>query len=170
MGATLIRAIFLGAALIGLSACGFQPVYGDMTTAQGAQIYEAIELQIPKSRVGQLVYRHISEDLNPNGDPVDAPYRLAVRLRTTTDGLAFEQDSTETRYNYTLSADFDIVDKKTNKPIHTGTTFAVASYNFTSSRYGTYVAREDAEGRAAEVVSENISLRVAAYFRAQRSS
>jgi len=50
--------------------------------------------------------------LGSNGEMGDKPYRLAVTLAETTQGVALENDATITRYNDTLTVNYTLTDAK----------------------------------------------------------
>ncbi|MEM1139613.1 MAG: LPS assembly lipoprotein LptE [Pseudomonadota bacterium] len=154
-----------------LSGCGFSPLY---TTGPGGggspalvKTLESVQVSPIGGRFGQLVFRDLEHMLYPGGNNADPQFALAVRPVIEVDRLAFEADATETRYNLIVRASYTLTDTETNEVVLTGNTRAVSAYNRTESRYGSVIAREDAERNAATVLSENISLRVSVFLRSK---
>jgi LPS-assembly lipoprotein len=63
-----------------------------------------------------------------------------------------------------LNADYRLVDLSSNEVVLKGNTEATSAYNVVESEYATLVARRDAEKRAAKMLSDDLSLRLALYF------
>lgn len=158
-------ALVLGA----VAGCGFTPLYTSVEgTGQPVLVQSLSQVRVApiSGRTGQLVYRALQQEI---GTRVDGNrFLLKVQPVVDVDGLALESDAAETRFNLTMTAEFELVDQATDEILLTGNTRAVSAYNRTDSRYGTIIAREDAEANASQVVSENIVLRVGAYLRGQQ--
>lgn len=156
---------------LGLSACGFQPLYGERaggirTDAELAQIHV---VPVDNGRTGHDVYNALIDRLSPNGEPLDPDYQLYLDLAEEREGVAIERDASITRYNYLLLARYRLVDARSGNTVHEGQSRSIASYNVVDSQFATLMAQRDAEERAATELSEDIKLRLAIFFDRQLS-
>jgi LPS-assembly lipoprotein len=170
MTARAIRAgVVLGLAL-SLAACGFRPLYGRYGANPGAQrIFSSIYVRpIETERVGYQLRNSLIDLLRASPSPSGAIYRLDVRLKETRQGVAVQQNASITRYNYTLEADYTLIDSRSGKVITKGTQSTLSAYNVmpssATSAYSTLMARQDAQKRAAEDIAYRIRLDLGVYF------
>jgi LPS-assembly lipoprotein len=160
-----LRAIALVLVVPLLTACGFTPVLGDRGVEARAQERLA---QIEIAPLGGLVGAYLRNDLLDRLQAEDRPsnpsHRLEVGLSPHLFGSLVEPDASVTRYNYTLRARYRLVDLSNNAVVLEGDTEAMSAYNVVESEYATVVARRAAEERAARVLSDDLSLRLALFF------
>ena len=155
------RAFVAGAVLIGLSACGFHPLYGDngALSADMSSIYvEPIE-----DRTGYELRNTLIDLLQSDGRSEGKAYHLKLTLDTTSQGIALQNDATITRYNDRLVVDYVLTDGD-QKTVKTGKVSGLSSYNVVSSPYATQIAQQDADKRAAEDIAVRIRLELGVYF------
>lgn len=163
----------LGAALVallGLAACGFQPVYapvesaGDARAAPAAQALGRIAIAPIPDRVGQLVRNNLLERFAPL-DHGEAPrYSLEISLDEEREGLAFERDESVTRYNYRLIALYRLIDLRSGEVLHTARSRSISAFNVVESEFATVVAAQDAVARAAREISTDIEAQLTVFF------
>ncbi len=159
-------ALGLAAALM-LSGCGFRPLYGTASIPEGAEAaFGAIQIAAvaptnDSDRIGYLVSDALDRALHTPGHNETARYELKVALADERRGLSIQDDSSTTRYNYRLTADWTLVPVGSNAALASGRAETTASYNVVDSQYATQIARKDAEDRAAREIAEQIKLRVA---------
>lgn len=159
-------ALSLMAALT-LSACGFRPLYGTASIPEGAETaFGAIQIAPvaatnDSDRIGYLVSDALDRALHTPGHNETARYELKVALADERRGLSIQDDSSTTRYNYRLTADWTLAPAGSNAALASGRAETTASYNVVDSQYATQIARKDAEDRAAREIAEQIKLRVA---------
>ena len=150
---------------LALAACGFEPLYGER--GHGAETRAALAdvrvAPIP-DRLGQVVRNHLLDLLTPRGTPSEARYRLTVSLRKVKEGLAFEQDESVTRFDVTITADYELVEIAGGDTIAKGAARSIASYNVVRSDFANTAAERDAELRLARELSDEIALRLAVAF------
>lgn len=63
-----------------------------------------------------------------------------------------------------VTADFTLIDKKTNEVLYTGTSFANASYDQNTQQFANLRATRDAQQRAGRLMARDIHTKIAAYF------
>lgn len=153
MKKTSILAATAAAALL-LSGCGFQPLYA---TAQGETAVSRL-VSVQTIAAPETVAPYISDALHARLGGVDGErprYDLFVEAREGAERLAVQIDATVTRYNYRLSARYNVVDNQTGERF-SGVARAVTSYNIVSSQYSTLYAERAAIEKAASLLAEEI--------------
>ena len=153
MKKTSILAATAAAALL-LSGCGFQPLYA---TAQGETAVSRL-VSVQTIAAPETVAPYISDALHARMGAVDGErprYDLFVEAREGAERLAVQIDATVTRYNYRLSARYNVVDNQTGERF-SGVARAVTSYNIVSSQYSTLYAERAAIEKAASLLAEEI--------------
>ncbi len=158
-----VLALAMLAALAG--GCGFRPLHGSQTVA-----LPALEIAPIGDRLGQIMRNQLRDRLVPTKPSDRPPYRLAVHLDVSKEGLAIAKDESATRFTVRLAARFEIVDLAAGNTLHKGNARATAAYNVVSSDFATLSAERDAERRAAREVAAELITQVAVFFsrRAER--
>lgn len=162
----LFFTIGLMLALGGLAGCGFTPMYATNAEGQGLPAdFASVRIAPIPDRTGQVVWNHLLDRLNPNGEPSGADYLLNVSLSEKTLGYGFRSDAAVTRESYTLEAAFQLLDQKTGEVAFEDTQRAVQSYDIVQSDFANFSAREDAKARTAEELANLIALKLGLYFK-----
>jgi len=174
MGRTIWQAYWVAGYLglaVGLSACGFAPVYGEKSAGVTAQTaLDQVQISTINERLlGLEVRNNLIDQMNPNGEPVSPLYRLDVSLKQSRGGVLVQPDASVTRYEYSLTADYRLIDLDKGDILTSGKFTARASYNVVDSEYATLVSRQDAQKRAAGTLSDELSMRIALYFNGRAS-
>ena len=163
-----------GLLLLALSDCGFRPMYAQHERgAAGADVGSNLQnIFIPamRGRVERLVYNNLRDRLNPLGVPKRPRYRLDYVVTVVKRPVAFAKDETATRLNVRVSVTFSLKNRNDNAVAFASSARALAAYNVLRSQYATFAAAQDAEDRAVREVSDEIRLRLAAYFSAAARS
>ena len=148
-----------------LAACGFRPLYATDTTQAGmTQYYQQVLVEPIQGRQGVHLRNQLMDAFTPEGTPASAAYRLSIRLEEQKEGLAIQQDTRITRYNYNLTAKYELKDAISGQVLDKGISHAIAPYNVVDSQFATLSAERDAQERAAREVGEDIRIRLALYF------
>ena len=137
-----------------LSACGFQPLYGNNTAPQLSSIF-----------VEDIAERN--DILDSDGMQTNKRYRLKVTLSESSQGIALQNDAAITRYNNRMEARFVLSDAG-GKEIYRGTQSELSSYTVVQSPYATLAAEQDSGKRAVQDMAERIRLELAVWFRRQK--
>ena len=153
------------AVAVALSGCGFRPLYAVGTTPDGVSSYftQVFVEPIP-GRQGVHLRNQMMDALTPEGTPSSAAYRLSIKLVDVKEGLAIQENTQITRYNYSLSAKYELRDAVSGEVLDHGTARAIAAYNVADSQFATQSAERDAQERAAREAGEDIRLRLGLYF------
>lgn len=147
-----------------LAACGFTPVLGEQTNAAVEQKLSQISVAPMSGIVGVYLRNDLLDRLHAEDKPEAASHRLDVGISSNIVGSLVEPDASVTRYSLMVGARYKLVDLSSNAIVFQGSTQATSAYNVVESEYATLVARRDAERRAAKMLSDDLSLRLALYF------
>ncbi len=159
------KAAWGAAALVVLGACGFQALYGERGGRDQALVELAsIFVQPIADRLGQVVRNELRDRLTPRGVPVSPRYRLAVVVTTRKEAVAFNDDESVTRFNFSLNARYVLSEDVSGQVIVAGSTRSVAAFNVVLSEFANIAAEKDAEARAARDTSEEIRTRIGVFF------
>lgn len=167
------RRVFIGLAgratlalpLLGLAACGFEPLYGSGANNESvASDLAAVRVEPLRDRVGQQMHNLLRDRLNPRGQPSAPDYILQVQLTETLVELGVRRDETATRANLKMNAAFFLRPVGAESALLTGRSSSTTSYDILSNPFATTVSEEDARERALTQVADDIRTRLALYF------
>lgn len=157
------RAVLLGGCL-SLGACTLRPMLLATDDQDVRAELEATKIVGLDGRLGQLVRNALLDELNPQGVATPSRYILQVDLTRSADALGIQLDNVITRFNLTLTADFELLDAKSGALLYQSQVRRIASYNVGQQPYATLSAEVDAERRVAREVGNNIRIRLAVHF------
>ena len=148
---------------LALGGCAFQPLYGDRGgRGETALALQNVEITAPDSRLG-LLMRNELIFLTGSADG-GSVYTLNIIPSASEVALFSNTVGRVTSYSYRLTANWQLTSKETGDILTSGRSERAASYNRTDQPFANIRAQRDAEERAATLVAEDISTRVAAYF------
>ncbi|MBY0382684.1 MAG: hypothetical protein K2W78_12290 [Xanthobacteraceae bacterium] len=165
------------AALGGITAGCFQPLYADHTLNGGPGLREKLsEIEFAplnvnngsrEARLGVAIRNEMM--FRAYGAAVGSAPKYKLTMRLSTQQLAIVIDPTTTRpdiQNYGIDAYYELREIATNKPVINGTAIARVSFDTPGEeqRFAQQRGLRDAEDRAAKEIAENISTRLASYF------
>lgn len=159
-----MRTLGLLLALFSLAACGFHPLYAGGTKSPRRLELSQIEITPVQSKLGVDLRNELIDRLTPEGEPAYPQYRLDLTLHEYREGLGIQKDTSVTRWNYQLSADYKLFDLGTGKMITKGTASTMASYSVVDSQFATLTAENDAKERASVDIGDQLELRLALFF------
>ena len=169
--------LLIVAALAGLTAGCFQPMYGDVSVTGAPSIVpkmksvDVLPIDAPNgtrlSRVGGVVRDALIFDLaGGSAAPVSA-YRLNVKITSNQTQVIIDiATARPDMQNYGINATYTLLEIATGKTVMSGQTFSRVSYNIPGEqqRFAGERGLRDAEDRAAKVLADNIRNRLASYF------
>jgi LPS-assembly lipoprotein len=163
------RALMVIAGMLLLQGCGFEPLYGSATpmgTGVSTQL-STIYVEPISERVGYDLRNDLLDRLDGTTNAGTASYRLKLYVTELEEPVVFTPNTSITRYNYTLTAHYDLVARDATQPLKSGDVTAFAAYNVAASPYlySTVAAQRDAKNRAANDIAERIRLELAVYLR-----
>ena len=146
-----------------LSACGFQPLYGERPTTRAETNLASITVDVIADRAGQMLRNELGTRLDPNNQGLAPQYQLKVKLQESISRLAVRRDASATRANLTLKADYTLQSIKGAAAVYSGSVRSVNSYDIlgTENEFGTLAAREEARRRASRDLADQIAVRLA---------
>ena len=156
---------------LGLSACGFEPLYArpDGNAVTPSDEMAAIRILPLQDRVGQQMHNFLRDRLNPRGQPQAPRYELQVTLTELREDLGIRKDETATRGNLTMSANFVLLDARSKNALLSGLSRSTNSFNILQDQFATLFSENDARERALRELSDDIRLRLGIYFSRARA-
>ncbi|MCS6779472.1 MAG: LPS assembly lipoprotein LptE [Geminicoccaceae bacterium] len=151
-------------ALAWLPACTLRPLHAGAGGERQEEALAAIEIDAPRTRLGQILAEALRRELDPVGPPRPARYLLMLRVDRDKSPLLVQLDDVTTRFDLRVASRFDLVRKADREVVLRGAARRVASYNVVRAPYATLVAEQDAERRAAEELAREIRTRLAVHF------
>ncbi|KAB7614471.1 hypothetical protein F9L33_07460 [Amylibacter sp. SFDW26] len=148
-------AALISASLLG--GCGFSPIYGEGTAADGLR--GTIDITSGKGREFFAMRERLVERFGFTSAP---KYRLSFTYKAESEGLAVSTTAEVTRFNLDGTSDFKVVDADTGAVLLTGTVTSKTAYSATSETFPTRVAEQDARSRLALALADQIVTRVSA--------
>jgi LPS-assembly lipoprotein len=159
----LIRSVLAAtgvAAALGLSACGFQPLYAQQGVVSGLA---GVDVVAPQGRTGFLIRQHLDDALaaNQSGAPV---YRMNLSLVESRYPRGIRVDNVATRYEYVLVANYVLTTVASGSVAKRGSVRVELTYDSADQPYAAIAAQQDAQDRAAEEAARRIQLELAAWL------
>jgi LPS-assembly lipoprotein len=148
------------AACAALGGCGFAPLY-----AQDAVVprLASIDVVAPEGRTGFLIREHLDDAFAKNRDTAPA-YRMNLQLAETRYPRGVRVDNVATRYEYVLTAAYQLAALPSGAPVKTGAVHVELTYDSPDQPYASVAAQEDAQDRAAEEAARRIQRELAAWL------
>lgn len=152
---------------LGLSACGFEPLYG--TAGEGGASHPTevllgqVKVETIRNREGQILHNYLLDRLNPRGVPGNPDYFLSSQISSSTTSLGVKRDDTTTRASVRVEVDF-VLRSKNGKSINFSAR-RVSGYSETESEYASLVAEQDAIDRSLREIANDVRLRVGTYLK-----
>ncbi|VIO65573.1 hypothetical protein CI1B_06790 [Bradyrhizobium ivorense] len=164
------------AALAALTAGCFQPMYAERTDGTPGLREKLMGIEIPpvdkanasrEARVGVEIRNALAFKLYGTATGMPPTHKLVLRFSSGRSSLMVDTNTgLPTSENYSVDAQFNLVEIASNKSVMTGTTFSRVSYDLPGSyqRFARARAFRDAEDRAAQEIADNIQTRLASFF------
>jgi LPS-assembly lipoprotein len=163
------RSVVLCLAAVSISGCGFHPLYGNAGVGAGVSpILSAVYVEPVPDRVGYELRNDLLDLFNATGQADGAAYRLKLTVAESEEAIVLQTNTAITRYNYTLTAHYDLIPKASTDSVKSGDLTALSAYNVAAAPflYATVTAERDAKNRAANDIAERIRTELAVYLRA----
>ena len=162
----LAAAVLVAGMALGLSACGFTPLYGGVDSQAKSPVdhMAAIRISPLPDRIGQQMHNLLRDRLNPIGQPREPVYSLSLRLSESRRELGIREDETATRANLSVSVQFTLSSTESGGVLYRGNINSVSSYNILTSPVATGFGETDARKRALRELADGIRTRLGIYF------
>jgi LPS-assembly lipoprotein len=148
------------AACAALAGCGFAPLYGQPGVASNLA---AIDVEAPQGRTGFLIRQHL-DDAFARDKGAAAAYHMRLALGEQRYPRGVRVDNVATRYEYVLTATYDLVSVPSGALAKRGTVRVELTYDSADQPYASVAAQQDAQDRAAEEAARRIQLELATWF------
>ena len=150
----------LSAGSLALGGCGFTPLYAapGVTTKLAA-----IDIVQPQGRTGYLLSQHL-EDAFAKDHTAKAAYIMRLSLAEARYPRGIRTDNVATRYEYVLTADYDLYGQPTGGIVKHGRVRVEVTYDSADQPYASIAAEQDAADRAADEAARRIQLELAAWM------
>ena len=147
-----------------LSACGFSPLYGEGTTGQSVEsALRDIEVSPQGTRTGQLIRNALLEGIPPAAEG-NGPLRLDFSVKEKEGRAIVAGNSDSTQQRLTLDVAYQLVDTRSGRIVHQGSTFADTTYTRTRLPIANERARDSAREALARIIARDIRTRLASYL------
>lgn len=149
-------------ASVTLAGCAsYRPLYGSSDASAGVAVQlSGIEVAEQKTRAGQLVRNELMSVMRGGA----RNYVLELLPEETTKKVSDPVGQKLERYRYTLKMKYALHPPGSNEALAEGSAFSNVSYDTVEQPVSDLQAAENAKMRASKEVSEEIRLRLAAYF------
>lgn len=163
----MIRILTLSAVLL-LSACGFQPMYGSNAgthTANVAAGLDQIEISNIPDREGQYLRNALIDRFYHSGMPTNPKYKLGIsRIDESIYDFDITIESEATRRQLKLGTTLTLTDLNTNKVVLTRGVLAIGSHNVLESEFSTIVTEQSARESALNDLARQIERQISLYL------
>lgn len=166
MSARHLALPFALALALSAGGCGFHPLYARADSdPAGQRVFDTIYVDpIDGERVGFEMRDSLMNLLRGADRPEHALYRLRVSVKQTLEGTAVETNASITRYQYNLTATYDLSDIHTGANVTKGTETTVSAYDVVASPYATMVTQQDAQKTGARDIADRIRIDLGVFF------
>ena len=159
------RWLMMMAAALVLSACGFQPLYGNAQGTGGAvNALQQVRIEPIPDRLGQKLRNFLLDRINPAGTPSHPSHSLRLETSVSRTDLGIERNETATRALLVLSVSYTLFSYKDDRIVFSGSERSSNSFNIVASDFATASAEIDALDRAAREISNDIKNRLGLFF------
>lgn len=162
-----LKAAVVCLGILQVSACGFRPLYSGAGTGDSVTEQRTADIfidEIPE-RIGQILHRSLSDRLIPRGEPEHPRYRLTVGISNISNSeQAVRRDNLATRYLMTMTAKYQLSSYPEGKRLLSGSFSQRSAYDVQRSPYATDMAEQSAKERLAQIIGNDVALRVAAFL------
>jgi LPS-assembly lipoprotein len=164
------------AVLAAFTAGCFQPMYAERADGKPALRERLSGVEIPQlnypngsreARVGLGIRNALMFKLYGDGAGGPTTHRLLMKLITSRNSIIVDPNTSLPEFeNYGIDVTYELKDNATDKTVLTGTTFARVSYDIPGQeqRFAKSRGLRDAEDRAAGLIADSITTRLASFF------
>lgn len=160
---------------LGLTACGFRPLYSEPSDTAYGQQSAATALSDVKignipDREGQYLRNALIDRFYQHGYPQDARYELDVSpIKETRTDLDITKTADTTRSQLKLTTTIVLYDRYNSETVLKRRLMAITSYNTLQSQYTTRVSEENTRKNALDDLARQIEQQLALYFKRENN-
>jgi LPS-assembly lipoprotein len=158
--AKLVVATLMGLSLLGVSACGFQPLYADRGLVTSLS---QVDIVVPDTRTGYFLKQDLSKGLLEDSKAAKR-YKLDVTLTERRFAVGLGLDDTASRYEISNVVAYSLTDLSTRQVVYKSSFVDATTYDAAESPYASMASQQDGQERAAVGISQKIQADLALYF------
>ena len=163
------RAIYCLVLLLGLSGCGYRPLYSSGSDGRGVvDSLSSIAIQEQDSRAGQLVRNSLLSSMRPAGAAQQDQFKLILKPELVQSSLVSQSLPGIKRRRLRLTVSYQLLEAGSGSVVNSGKTFSAVSYDIIREPVADLQAESNATDRAAQEVAADIRTRLAAYMASRR--
>lgn len=164
----MIRIVFISLALVlsgGLAGCGFSPMHG---TSGATAPLANVDVQVEKgsdvidNQAGFFVSQRLRDRIG--GPSAAAPYVLKITPRYSRRRLGLTVGDVASRYDVTVTAVWDLQDRKTGKSLKKGRSLSIVTFGAPEGPYGVITADNVGVEQSAKETADKVIVQLARYF------
>ncbi len=172
----VLRLAVVVAAASTVAGC-FQPMYGDASLTMSPSVaanMSAVDVSqisapngTPLSRIAVDVRDRLLFGLTGGRAAAPPVYRLNIQISGSSESMIVDINSGRPdTVDYSLNANYALIEAKTGKPVLSSQTFARVTYDIPgqAQRFARDRGLRDAENRASQLIADNIKARLASFF------
>lgn len=166
----MIKAIYCLVVLLGLTGCGYRPLYSSGSDGRGVvDSLSSIAIQETDSRAGQLVRNSLLSSIQPAGTAQDNLYKLVLNPKLAQSTLVEQSVPGIKRVRLRLTVSYQLIETSSGSEVNSGKTFSAVSYDIIREPVADLQAESNATSRAAKEVAADIHTRLAAYMASRQN-
>ena len=166
----------MGLAIAALTGGCFQPLYGEHSPTGGPILrdqlsaVDVLQIDAPKgsdeARLAVDIRDALLFDFTGGSAAAPPTHRLKITIASTRASIIVDINTSRPDIeNYGINASYSLTEIATGKVVVTGNASTPVSYDtLGQQRFARLSGMHDAERRAAKVISDNITTRLASYF------
>lgn len=163
------RAVLIAASLslaaVGLSGCGFTPLYASPGVTPGLS---SIEVEQPQGRLGFLMREQL-DDAFAHNQGAPPQWKMTLKLNESRSSLGVRVDNVADRFQYRVQADYALNDITTGRRVTGGTVRVSVTYANPTQPYAAIAGDQEGQERAATEAARQIQMQLATWLAGQRT-
>jgi LPS-assembly lipoprotein len=150
----------VAAAAVGLSSCGFTPLYAQPGVVSNMA---AVDVVAPDGRIGFLVKESL-DDAFARNRAVPPSYKMQLSVGEARYPRGVRIDNVASRYEYVVTTTYVLISLPSGAVAKRGSVHVEVTYDSADQPYASIAAQQDAQQRAATEAARRIQLEVAVWL------
>lgn len=163
------RGILVGLLGVGLTGCGFRPIYATRDDGKVQDRLGDINVLLIPERSGQLLRQALQSRLERGGEGRAPRYDLSVQYVLSTEPIAIQRDNSTSRLRVIGTASWALLAQDAQRrTIANGTAREVDGYNFINQQFfASELTSQAVQRRLSEALAAQITTQLAMHFNRQ---
>ncbi|MAP24070.1 MAG: hypothetical protein CMM87_00870 [Rickettsiales bacterium] len=147
-----------------LSQCGFKPLLSE-ENGDIVQAFSEIDIPVIPNRDGQIMRNELKKMFYVKGASAVKRYKLKVTTSSSDRNLSYLGDQTAGRKSVTVTANYQLIDLRSNEVLTSGTVSRQGFYTVsTSNSFGTIISAERVKMDAVLMAARDLRIQIATYL------